>query len=65
MKRSRFWLTMVITFSLPALMYAQLAGLALFRLIPGHETAPAADVISAFKTLARTALPAPDEGDPQ
>ena len=33
-------------------------------LIPGHEPAPAADVISAFKTLARTALPAPDEGDP-
>jgi len=47
------------------LMYAQLAGLALFRLIPGHETAPAADVIAAFKTLARTALPAPHEGDPR
>jgi AcrR family transcriptional regulator len=45
------------------LMYAQLAGLALFRLIPGHEPAPAADVLSAFKTLARTALVPPDEGD--
>jgi len=44
------------------LTYAQLAGLALFRLIPGHEPAPAADVISAFKTLARTALPAPEAG---
>jgi AcrR family transcriptional regulator len=47
------------------LMYAQLAGLALFQLIPGHEPAPAADVIAAFKALARSALPAPDhEGDP-
>jgi len=45
------------------LMYAQLAGLALFRLIPGHEPAPAADVISAFKTLVRSPLPAPDQGD--
>ena len=45
------------------LMYAQLAGLALFRLIPGHEPAPAANVISAFKTLVRGALPGPDQRD--
>jgi AcrR family transcriptional regulator len=45
------------------LMFSQLAGLALFRLIPGHEPAPAADIITAFKTLVRAGLPTP-EGNP-
>jgi AcrR family transcriptional regulator len=43
------------------LVYSLLAGLALFRLIPGHELAPAADILTAFKAMARAALPAPGE----
>lgn len=43
-----------------ALTFSQLAGLALFRLIPGHEPAPAADTITAFKALVRTALASPE-----
>lgn len=43
-------------------VYALLGGLALGRLIPGYEPAPATDVIAAFKTLLHTAMSAP-EGD--
>jgi AcrR family transcriptional regulator len=46
------------------LVYALLAGLALSRLIPGYEPAPLSDIIRAFKTLLRTAMPAPEEGTP-
>jgi AcrR family transcriptional regulator len=45
------------------LVYAMLAGLALARLIPGYEPAPTTGIIAAFKTLLRTAMPAPEEGN--
>lgn len=44
------------------LLYALMDGLALARLIPGYEPAPATDILTAFKTLVRAALPAPDGG---
>jgi AcrR family transcriptional regulator len=44
------------------LVYALLGGLALSRLIPGYEQAPAADVIAAYTGLLRTAMSTP-EGD--
>jgi hypothetical protein len=44
-------------------VYALLAGLALARLIPGYEPAPTTGIIAAFKTLLRTAMPAPEKGN--
>ncbi len=45
------------------LVFAVFNGLALARLIPGHEPTPAIDIITTFKTLLRSALPAPDGGN--
>ena len=46
------------------LVYAQLTGLAMSRLIPGYEPlVPAVDIIAAFKDLLRTALPTPEGGN--
>jgi len=47
------------------LLYSLMSGLALARLIPGYEPAPAEDTLALFKTLVRTALPepAPDGGN--
>jgi len=45
------------------LVYALLDGLALSRLLPAYEPMPAADIITLFKTLVRTALPTPDGGN--
>jgi len=42
------------------LLYSLMSGLALARQIPGYEPAPAAGILTAFKTLVRTALPALD-----
>ena len=45
------------------LLYSLMSGLALARLIPGYEPAPAEGVLTALKTLVRTALPrSPDGG---
>jgi AcrR family transcriptional regulator len=45
------------------LLYSLMSGLALGRLIPGYELAPAEDVLGAFQALVRTALPEPDGGN--
>jgi AcrR family transcriptional regulator len=45
------------------LLFSLLGGLALSRLVPGYEPVPAADVLTAFKMLVRTALPAPNGGN--
>jgi AcrR family transcriptional regulator len=42
------------------LLYPLMSGLALARLIPGYEQAPAQVTLTAFKTLVRTALPVLD-----
>jgi hypothetical protein len=52
------------------LLYSLMSGLALARLIPGYEPAPAEGILATFKTLVRTALPeparpAPDGGNHQ
>ena len=39
------------------LLYSLMSGLALARLIPGYEPAPAAGILDAFKALVRAALP--------
>ena len=36
------------------LLYSLMSGLALARLIPGYEPAPAEGILTAFKTLVRT-----------
>ncbi len=50
------------------LLYALMHGLALSRLQPGYEPAPATDILTTFKTLVRAALAtplaAPDGGNP-
>jgi AcrR family transcriptional regulator len=46
------------------LLFTLMHGLALSRLQPGYEPAPAAGILAAFKALVRTALPAPDGGNP-
>lgn len=46
-----------------ALVYALMGGLALSRQVPGYEPIPAGAVLTAFKTLVRSALPAPDGGN--
>jgi AcrR family transcriptional regulator len=45
------------------LLYALMGGMALSRLIPGYELVQATDILTTFKTLVRTALPAPDGGN--
>jgi hypothetical protein len=45
------------------LLFSLLSGLALSRLVPGYEPVPAADILTAFKALVGTALPAPDGGN--
>ncbi len=42
------------------LLYSLMSGLALARLIPGYEPAPAEGILAAFKTLVRAALPEPE-----
>jgi AcrR family transcriptional regulator len=44
------------------LLYSLMSGLALARLIPGYEPAPAEGILTAFKALVRAALPEA-EGD--
>jgi len=46
------------------LLYSLMSGLALARLIPGYEPAPAEGILAAFKTLVRAALPAPAQAAP-
>jgi BetI-type transcriptional repressor, C-terminal len=46
------------------LLFTLMDGLALSRLLPGYEPAPATEICTAFKTLVRAALPAPDGGNP-
>jgi len=45
------------------LLYSLMSGLALARQIPGYEPAPAEGILTAFKTLVRTAMPALDGGN--
>jgi AcrR family transcriptional regulator len=45
------------------LLYSLMSGLALARLIPGYEPARAEDILAAFKTLVRAALPGPAQAD--
>ena len=52
------------------LLYSLMSGLALSRLIPGYEPAPAESILAAFRALvnaalAEQALPAPDGGTRQ